>query len=286
MKRTTILAAAGAAALSGWMLVRAQSASAGDYYFLQMADPQFGMYAADRDFAQETANFEFAIATANRLRPRFVIVCGDLVNKPGDEAQIAEYERIAGRLAPGIRLYNIAGNHDVGNEPTPEALARYRKRFGADYYGFREGPLYGIVLNSSLIHSPKAAPEEFRKQDEWLKTELDKAKGSGAAQIVVFQHHPLFLERGDEPDQYFNIPLARRRKVLELLHGAGVKVVFAGHYHRNALGRDGDLEMVTTGPVGKPLGDGVSGFRVAGVEGSGLTHRYVEFSKLPNALMR
>jgi hypothetical protein len=33
-----------------------------------------------------------------------------------------------------------------------------------------------------------------------------------------------------------------------------VSHVFAGHYHRNALARDGDLEMATTGPVGKPLG--------------------------------
>jgi len=33
-----------------------------------MADPQFGMYAENKDFRQETVNFEFAIATANRLR--------------------------------------------------------------------------------------------------------------------------------------------------------------------------------------------------------------------------
>jgi len=254
------------------------------YFFLQMADPQFGMYTKDVDFAQETANYEFAIATANRLKPRFVIVCGDLVNKPGDEAQIAEYKRISKKLDPGIRLYSVAGNHDVGNEPTPEALASYRKRFGADYYSFREGPLYGIVLNSSLIHSPKMAPEELKKQDDWLKLELEKARSSGAAQIVIFQHHPFFLERGDEPDQYFNIPLARRQRLLAAFREAGVKFVFAGHYHRNALGRDGELEMVTTGPVGMPLGDGVSGFRVVRIEGGGLRHRYVEFSKLPSHL--
>jgi 3',5'-cyclic AMP phosphodiesterase CpdA len=249
-----------------------------------MADPQFGMYTKDADFAQETANYEFAIATANRLKPRFVIVCGDLVNKPGDEAQIAEYKRISKKLDPGIRLYSVAGNHDVGNEPTPDALAAYRKRFGPDYYSFREGPLYGIVLNSSLIHSPKMAPEELQKQDAWLRAELDKARSSGAAQIVIFQHHPFFLERGDEPDQYFNIPLARRQRLLAAFHDAKVRFVFAGHYHRSALGRDGELEMVTTGPVGMPLGDGVSGFRVVRVQGAELSHRYVEFSKLPNHL--
>src|SRR5207248_9382061 len=40
-------------------------------FFLQMSDPQFGMYSANKDYAQETVNFEFAIATANRLRPKF-----------------------------------------------------------------------------------------------------------------------------------------------------------------------------------------------------------------------
>src|SRR5689334_21531988 len=119
-------------------------------FFLQMSDPQFGMYTANKDFAQETANFEFAIATANRLRPKFVVITGDLVNEGGNAAQIAEFRRISAKLDPAIKLYNVAGNHDVGNEPTPETLAGYRKVFGPDYYRFQEGDLEGFVLNSSL----------------------------------------------------------------------------------------------------------------------------------------
>ncbi len=39
--------------------------------FIQMSDPQFGMFTKDASFEHETVNFEFAIATANRLkRPR------------------------------------------------------------------------------------------------------------------------------------------------------------------------------------------------------------------------
>lgn len=252
------------------------------FLFIQLADPQFGMYTKDRDFAQETANYEFAIATANRLKPRFVIVCGDLVNKPGDEAQIAEYQRISKKLDSSIRLYHVAGNHDVGNVPTPEANAAYRARFGPDFYSFREGPIYGIVLNSSLIHSPQGAPEDFEKQKSWLKAELEKARQSTAPHIVVFQHHPFFLERGDEPDQYFNIPLERRKPLLELFHQYSVRYLFAGHYHRNAQGRDGEIEMITTGPVGQPLGTAKSGIRLVWIKGDQLTHQYFEFGKLPN----
>lgn len=254
-----------------------------DFFFIQLADPQFGMYSKDREFSQETANYEFAIATANRLKPRFVIVCGDLVNKPGDPAQIAEYKRISKKLDPSIRLYHVAGNHDVGNVPSPADLSAYRREFGEDYYSFREGSLYGIVLNSSLIHSPSGAPEEYKKQDEWLRRELARASGSRSQHIVVFLHHPLFLERGDEPDQYFNIPVERRAPLLDLLRKHGVKYVFAGHYHRNALGRDGDIEMVTTGPVGMPLGKAKSGIRVVRINGSALTHEYFDFGSLPHS---
>src|SRR6266566_3916877 len=91
--------------------------------FLQMSDPQFGMYSENKDFAQETVNFEFAIATANRLRPNFVVICGDLINQAGNAAQIAEFHRIAARLDPSIKLYNVPGNHDVENQPTPATLA-------------------------------------------------------------------------------------------------------------------------------------------------------------------
>jgi hypothetical protein len=38
------------------------SASLGAQSFIQMSDPQFGMFSKDADFVHETANFEFAIA--------------------------------------------------------------------------------------------------------------------------------------------------------------------------------------------------------------------------------
>jgi 3',5'-cyclic AMP phosphodiesterase CpdA len=82
------------------------------------------MYTKDADFVQETANFEFFVASVNRLKPQFVVITGDLTNKAADADQIAEFHRIAGKLAPGIKLYNVAGNHDVRNDPTAQSLAQ------------------------------------------------------------------------------------------------------------------------------------------------------------------
>ncbi len=251
------------------------------FTFMQMSDPQFGMYTADKSFEQETANFEFAVATANRLKPAFVVITGDLINKPGDAAQIAEFHRIAGKFDKQIRVFNVAGNHDLENDPTPESLAAYRKNFGADYYSFRAGPVAGIVLDSSLLKSPAKVQDEAAKMETWLKAELEKAKAEGVRHILVFQHISMFLKTPDEPDQYFNIPKETRLRYLKLLHDYGVRYIFAGHYHRNEEGRDGELEMVTTGPVGKPLGGAKSGIRMVTIEGASLTHKYFDFGDLP-----
>ena len=246
-----------------------------------MSDPQFGMYTKDTGFEHETANFEFAIAAANRIKPAFVVVTGDLTNKAGDAAQIAEYHRIVKKLDPKVRLFAVPGNHDVGNEPTAESLAAYRKSFGPDYYTFRVGDITGIVLNSNLERGTKNVPEEAAKMEAWFKAELAKAKEAGAKRIIVFQHISFFLKEPGEADQYFNIPPDVRQRYLKLMHDYGVQQVFAGHYHRNEWGKDGDLEMVTTGPVGMPLGGAKSGIRVVTVDEKGVTHKYHEFGDLP-----
>ena len=276
-----VLAAVGAQAF----FFQTRTVPAGPFFFIQASDPQFGMYTADKDFVQETANWEFVIANVNRLHPAFLVVTGDLTNKAADAAQIAEYKRIDSKLDQSIHLYNVAGNHDVGNDPTPQTLAAYRASYGPDYYSFREGPIYGIVLNSSLYKAPANVAADAAKQEKWLEAELAKAKSSGAG-IVVFQHIPWFLESADEPDQYFNIPIETRRRELALLHRFGVRYVFAGHYHRNAAGRDGDLEMITSGPAGMPIGPDGSGLRIAGMkdgtDGS-ITHQYYGFGSIPSS---
>jgi serine/threonine-protein phosphatase CPPED1 len=254
------------------------------FSFIMFTDPQFGMYAQDKDFIRETANYEFAVATANRLKPGFVIVLGDLVNKEGNPEQIREFLRISGKIDSTIPVYYLPGNHDVGHQPTSETIAAYRKNIGRDYYSFRAGPVYGIVLNSTLIIDSQKADAEYQEQFSWLKKELETAKASGAAHTIIFLHHPIFMDNVNERDQYGNIPIERRRPLLELLHNAGVRYVFAGHVHKNITVRDGDLEMTACGPVGMPFGDDGSGIRLAVIAAKGLQHRYYNFGKMPDRL--
>ncbi len=264
--------------LSGWP---ARLFSAEPFFFIQLSDPQMGMFSGDQDVAQDAANFEFVVKAVNRLKPAFVVVTGDLVNKPGDVGQIATYHRIVRQIDPSIPVYNVAGNHDVQNVPTPASLSDYGKNFGADHFVFSHQGFVGIVLNSTVIHSPNQVSGQLLAQEAWLRAELARARAAQARPIVVFQHHPWFIADAVEPDQYFNIPLARRATYLAIFREYGVRYLFCGHYHRNAEGRDGELVNITTGPVGKPLGGAKSGMRVAIVRDEIIDHRFYELGDLP-----
>src|SRR5215212_5475 len=89
-----------------FLLSNIAARAAEPFFFVQLSDPQFGMFTGNKDFVQETANFEFAVATINRLRPAFVVITGDLVNKSGDAAQIAEFQRIVAKMDSTIPVYN------------------------------------------------------------------------------------------------------------------------------------------------------------------------------------
>jgi len=88
----------------------------------------------------------------------------------------------------------------------------------------------------------------------------------------------------DEPDAYHNIPRPIRERYVKLLHEYGVQQVFAGHLHHTAEGRDGDLEVISAGPVGMPLDGGKSGFRIVTVSEGKVTHKFWDFGELPEKL--
>jgi predicted phosphodiesterase len=54
-----------------------------------------------------------------------------------------------------------------------------------------------------------------------------------------------------------------------------VQIAFAGHWHRNSIAFDGEFQMVTSGPVGYPLGADPSGLRVVDVNDGGISHKYL-----------
>lgn len=260
----------------------------GPYFFLQLADTQYGMFTGNMGFDKEVALTQQAVEHINRLRPRFVIVCGDLTNATPKharyDAQVAQYKQDFSAIDSNIPLVCVCGNHDIGNRPTPESIATYKQNFGDDYFAFWVGGVCNVVLNSSVLKDPSGALEVLAAQNKWLDQQLATARTAQAKHIFLFQHHPLFLTQPNEADQYFNIPLIRRTPLLKKLQQADVRAVFAGHYHRNSYGQAGTLEMITTGPVGKPLGKDMSGFRIVTVREDHIQHQYYGLDDVPGAI--
>ncbi|MEE3367988.1 MAG: metallophosphoesterase [Planctomycetota bacterium] len=258
------------------------------FFFLQLADTQYGFFTQNQGFQQEITLINRAIEHVNRLKPRFIIVCGDLTHAipshPRYTAQVRQFKADFSKVSKEIPLVCVCGNHDIGNQPDPDSISRYRKHFGDDYFGFWVGGVRCLVLNSSVIKDSAAAPGVLARQEEWFKTMLRNAQESQAQHILVFQHHPWFLKTEDEPEEYFNLPVARRLAALTAMKQYNVRAIFAGHYHRNAYGKAGSVEMITSGPVGRPLGKDPSGFRVVKVYQDRLEHKYYPLGAVPNQI--
>jgi 3',5'-cyclic AMP phosphodiesterase CpdA len=244
------------------------------FYFVVAADPQ--LFWGPKELWQK------AIDEVNRLRPAFLVVCGDLIQDPGNEEQAKAYLEVAGKLDESIPLHNVAGNHDVHKQPTPQSLGWYEKHFGKPWYSFTHAGCLGIVLESDVLNQPAGAPEMAERQMDWLRKTLEAASEKPFDHIFVFQHHPLCLKQVDEPDGYFNVPEARRKELLDLFHKHGVRAVFSGHYHRNAHVKDGQIELITTSSLGKPLGKDPVGLRIVKVFADRIEHRYYGYEELPD----
>ena len=279
------------------------------FHFIQMADPQFGMFASvseytDDDirerhargllvrkaperitgFADETRLYTAAIEATNRLNPAFAVVCGDLVHDAANQAQVDELMRITATLDEDIPMRLVSGNHDVGEAPTADSLALYRERFGPDNYSFDHGDSHFVVINSSVAFDPVNVPDEWERIVQFMIDDLSTARRRGAQHIVLFTHHPLFQESADEQDSMWTVPGERRDVIVGVLRDFDASAVFAGHLHKNVYAEDSGLMMVTTGAVGYPLGADPSGIRVVHVREDEIRHRYYGMDSAPDSL--
>lgn len=277
------------------------------FFFIQLADPQFGMFArwggvsdevieaqlsrgfkirkapSITGFEDETRLFTEAISEANRLKPAFVVVCGDMVNNPVSEDERAEVLRVARKLHPNIPIHWVPGNHDAATDfvnASPESLRVYRQAFGPDYFAFQHGGASFLVLDSITIENPTPVPGEWEAQLAFVETELAAARFRGGP-VIAFSHHPAFLKTPDEPNDYWNWPLERREPLLRMLRDANASAVFSGHWHRNNYSSYGEMQVVASGPVGYPLGDDPSGYRIVKVHADRVEHDYYAFGDGP-----
>ncbi|MCL6543919.1 MAG: metallophosphoesterase [Bryobacteraceae bacterium] len=227
------------------------------FVFAVIADPQVGWKQEELDRQQ----FARVVAAVNGLkedsRPDFVLLAGDLVNDPKSAAQWEAMDAIRRTLK--VPFYSVPGNHD----PKPDGASG---RFSFVH----KGCLF-LGMDSNLWSS--GAQDSAQEQFAWLEGQL-RARNRPRLAFVI-QHHPLYLHHPEEKDEYFNIPLAWRTRLLKLFEAEQVTAHLAGHLHRNTTGWHRGMAMLVTPSSLYNFDSTPPGFRLIEVHSSGFNETYV-----------
>jgi len=222
------------------------------FTFAQICDTQLGFGGYEHD----VKSFKQAVKQINALKPDFVVICGDLVNTP-NENSFADFNRI--KAGFNMPCYCVSGNHDIGNTPTLASLQYYRKVEGEDYYSFEQKGHTFVIVNTQLWKAP--VKDESEKHDSWLEATLETAANK-SDRIFVVGHYPLFLEKPDEDEEYFNLPVAKRKQLLSLFEKRGVVAVLGGHTHRLLINEYKGIQLVNAETTSKNFDKRPFGFRL------------------------
>lgn len=247
------------------------------WFFIQLSDPQFGMFDGNNGFEKETALYEKAVAKINQLDPDFVVITGDFVHDQHSVPQINEFKRITAKINKEIPVYYSPGNHDIGQNPDETSIAAFKKNYGSDRFSYRHKGSVFIGFNTGIIKAKSEKHE--KKQLDWLTKKLHQSRK--AEHIILFTHYPFFNKTADEPAAYSNIDQEHRKKYLDFFSRNNVDVIFCGHHHNNGYATYGNMELVTTSALGKPLGDAPSGFRIVKVYPGKIDHQFFSLEELP-----
>jgi hypothetical protein len=164
-----------------------------------------------------------AIKEWNQIKPKFVVICGDLVDDyPGSEPrrseQLRDFKEVFAELDKNIPLvllgmkifflvnYNFVnfcrysgGNHDFLNSPTNESVDAYKSDFGDDYFAFWVDGCMFIVINVQFYKNHTEAEELYKEQHKWIDEKLEETKNGFYKHVIVFQHISWFLYNINEP---------------------------------------------------------------------------------------
>ena len=261
--------------------IKAVSGEKSPYTFAVGADPQLFMKQKDDAYWQMTTE------KILKIKPDFLIVCGDLTNAANKASEwkntkkAAEYERQADTYLNGINklkgivpVYNVAGNHDVTLRPTPERLAWYEKKFGKAWYSFEHKNSLFVVLESNLLRDSGGAPELAKKQLEWLSKLLKDTAAKAYDHKFAFLHHPLCLKELNEKDSYYNITIKTRKELFTLFKENDFSAIFSGHLHKNNYVSIDDIKMITTAACCAPLGKDPRGFHLVTINSDKMAYEY------------
>ena len=187
-----------------------------------------------------TANFDRIRDHIDTTRPDLVINSGDLAFDVATSPDDLAFAKSLHEALPVPCRY-LAGNHDVGDNPTqvgpvPAKLVNEKDRqafiaaCGDDRWRFDAAGWCFLGLNSLVMNSGLASEAE---QFDWLASELAGANGKP---VAVFLHKPVFLDTPEDPELEasairYVLPPARQR-LIDLLGSVDLRLIASGHVHQ------------------------------------------------------
>jgi 3',5'-cyclic AMP phosphodiesterase CpdA len=185
-------------------------------------------------------NFARVSDYIDATRPDLVINSGDLGFDGPTSPDDLKYARTLHDALPVACRY-LPGNHDIGDNPTqigplPSQPVTEKDRqafiseFGDDRWRFEAAGWCFVGLNSLVMNSGLVSEAE---QFDWLAGELAAA---GGKPVALFLHKPLFLATPDDPELEASairyVPMPARRRLVDMLRTADVRLVASGHVHQ------------------------------------------------------
>ncbi len=183
-------------------------------------------------------------------RPKAVLVCGDCAYLQG---KTDDYRQLHALVTPlregGVAVHCAMGNHDnrqrfwkVVEEGRPRVSPLENRQVTVV-----ETPNANWFVLDSLDETNKTPGVLGAKQLQWLAKSLDQHAAKPA--LVMVHHNP------DERSQPTG--LVETRQLLDLLTARPhVKVLFYGHSHHLAIGKEKNLTLVNLPPVAYLFKDG------------------------------
>ena len=235
------------------------------FSFVQLCDTQLGMGGYEHDIK----TFKQAVKQINELNPDFVVICGDLVHEATDSSY-SDFKNIMKGFKTSC--YVASGNHDVGNVPNDSTLNYYRKTIGKDYYQFQHKKYSFVVTNTQLWKIN--VENESKKHDDWFKETL-KIQKDKQHPIFVIGHYPLYTEFPEEEEHYYNLPVVKRKEILELFKKNNVIAFLSGHTHKLVINNYENIQLVSGETTSKNFDDRPLGFRLWQVSSDTIKHHFV-----------
>ena len=214
------------------------------YRIVQITDLHIGSEGECPADVDVRGNLVAVLEAVRGENPDLLVVSGDLSYRDGDEDAYrfvrGKLDSFAGRRADAVPYHLIAGNHDLSRN----LAAAFG--LGADlhaeelYYAIDatkpDGPVVGAGAKAQLprlLFLDSARGTVSDAQLAWLEREVAELNGSSRS-AIVFIHHPPILCNCLFMDTHY--PFRRGDDLVPLLASlSGLKAIFCGHYHADAV---------------------------------------------------